>query len=80
MSRNKNVLFITVDQLRADCVFGDLASHIELPHLRALMADAVTFARHYTVTNPCGPSRTSMLTRAICDEPPIRAQWHALAP
>ena len=58
----KNVLFITVDQLRADCVFGALADHMDLPNLRALMADAVTFERHFSVVNPCGPSRASLLT------------------
>ena len=62
MSSPKNVLFIVTDQLRADCVFGDLADHIDLPNLRALMADAVTFQRHYSVVNPCGPSRASLLT------------------
>lgn len=62
MTNTKNVLFITVDQLRADCVFGDLAEHMDLPNLRALMADAVTFEKHYSVTNPCGPSRASLLT------------------
>ncbi len=62
MRRNKNVLFITVDQMRADCVFGDLADHMDLPNLRALMADAVTFTRHFSVTSPCGPSRASLLT------------------
>lgn len=58
----KNVLFIVIDQLRADCVFGALAAHIEIPHLRALMEDAVTFQRHFSVVNPCGPSRASLLT------------------
>ncbi len=62
MSSSKNVLFIVIDQLRADCVFGDLAQHLELPNLRALMADAVTFQRHFSVVNPCGPSRASLLT------------------
>lgn len=62
MGRPKNVLFIVIDQLRADCVFGALANHLELPNLRALMADAVTFQRHFSVTNPCGPSRASLLT------------------
>lgn len=62
MDRAKNVLFIVIDQLRADCVFGALAEHIELPHLRALMADAVTFQNHFSVVNPCGPSRASLLT------------------
>ena len=62
MGSTKNVLFIVIDQLRADCVFGDLAAHLEIPNLRALMADAVTFQRHYTVVTPCGPSRASLLT------------------
>jgi arylsulfatase A-like enzyme len=62
MESTKNVLFIVIDQLRADCVFGELADHLEIPNLRALMADAVTFQRHYSVVNPCGPSRASLLT------------------
>ena len=62
MTGTKNVLFIVIDQLRADCVFGDLSAHLDLPNLRALMADAVTFEQHYSVVNPCGPSRASLLT------------------
>ena len=57
-----NVLFIIVDQLRADCLNGALAAHVDLPNLRAFMDDAVTFDRHFSVTNPCGPSRASILT------------------
>ena len=56
------ILFIVIDQLRADCVRGALADAIDLPHLRALMAESVTFSRHYTVTVPCGPARASLLT------------------
>lgn len=59
---NRNVLFIIIDQLRADCVHGALAEHVELPNLRALMGDAVSFTRHFSVTNPCGPARASILT------------------
>ncbi|WP_120500068.1 sulfatase-like hydrolase/transferase [Roseovarius sp. EL26] len=62
MPNTRNVLFIIIDQLRADCLKGALADHVNLPHLRALMQDAVTFDRHYSVTNPCGPSRASILT------------------
>lgn len=62
MGNSKNVLFIVIDQLRADCVFGDLAEHLDMPNLRALMADSVTFQRHFSVVNPCGPSRASLLT------------------
>ena len=60
--RRKKVLFILIDQLRADCLMGALAEHVALPHMRALMADAVSFERNYTVVNPCGPSRASILT------------------
>ncbi len=62
MTRAGNVLFVIIDQLRADCVFGALADHVALPTLRALMADGVTFRRHFSVANPCGPSRASILT------------------
>lgn len=57
-----NILLIVIDQLRADCVFGDLGAHVDLPNIRALAADAVRFDRHFSVTNPCGPSRASILT------------------
>ncbi len=57
-----NVLFIVIDQLRADCVFGALAEHLEMPNLRALSDDAVRFDRHFSVTSPCGPSRVSLLS------------------
>lgn len=62
MHRAGNVLFIIIDQLRADCLSGALAEHVELPNLRAFMDEAVTFTRHFSVTNPCGPSRASILT------------------
>lgn len=57
-----SVLFIVIDQLRADLLTGALAAHVDLPHLRALARDAVTFENHHTVANPCGPSRASLLT------------------
>ncbi|MDJ0629653.1 MAG: sulfatase-like hydrolase/transferase [Rhodobacter sp.] len=56
------VLFVVIDQIRADLLFGRLADHIELPNLRRLMDEAVSFTNHVSVANPCGPSRTSMLT------------------
>ncbi len=62
MTVQKNVLLVTIDQLRADCLIGALAEHVDLPNLRALMQDATSFYQHYTVTSPCGPARISMLT------------------
>jgi arylsulfatase A-like enzyme len=57
-----NVLFIVIDQLRADCIFGALADKINLPNIKHLMNDSVSFKSHYSVANPCGPSRASLLT------------------
>lgn len=62
MPRQGNILFIIIDQLRADCVFGALGAHVDLPNIRGLAKNAVRFDRHYSVTNPCGPSRASILT------------------
>lgn len=62
MRQRGNVLFVVIDQLRADCLTGALAEHVNLPNLRAFMDEAVTFQRHFSVTNPCGPSRASILT------------------
>ena len=57
-----NILFIVFDQMRADALVGALADTADLPHLRALMDDAVTFTNHTSVTSPCGPARASLLT------------------
>ncbi|MDC0659572.1 alkaline phosphatase family protein [Leisingera sp. SS27] len=59
---NRNVLFVIIDQLRADCLSGALADHVDLPNIRSFMQEAVSFNRHFSVTNPCGPSRASILT------------------
>ncbi len=62
MSKKCKVLVIISDQLRADCVEGALAKHVNLPNIAALRKDAVTFTKHFSVTNPCGPSRASIFT------------------
>lgn len=57
-----NVLFITVDQWRGDCL--SVAGHpvVRTPTLDALADRGVRFANHWSVTAPCGPSRASLLT------------------
>jgi arylsulfatase A-like enzyme len=82
----RNVMFIVIDQFRADMLFGDLAAHVALPNLHALMADALSFTRHFSVTNPCGPSRASLLTgqyamnhRSIRNGSPLRHDTPNLA-
>ncbi len=58
----RHVLFITVDQWRADCL--SIAGHpvVRTPNLDALAAEGVRFGRHYAQCTPCGPSRASIHT------------------
>jgi arylsulfatase A-like enzyme len=57
-----NVLFITADQWRGDCLSALGHPVVKTPHLDALGAWGVLFARHYANTAPCGPSRTTLHT------------------
>lgn len=62
-SNRQNILFITADQLRADCIFdGPYAEFVKTPNLDRLRASGVTFKRHYCPTAPCGPARASLHT------------------
>ncbi len=57
-----NVLFITIDQWRADS-FG-AAGHpvVRTPNIDRLTAQGVRFTNHFANCAPCGPSRATMLT------------------
>ncbi len=86
MVTRKNVLFILIDQMRADCLLGAMAQHVDLPNLRAFMQQSVTFERNYTVANPCGPSRASLLTgqyamnhRSVRNGTPLRHDTPTIA-
>lgn len=58
----RNVLYVTVDQWRADCL--SIAGHpvVQTPTLDALARRGVRFANHWSVTAPCGPARASLHT------------------
>ena len=60
--RNKNVLFLAIDQWRGDCL--GLKDHpiVKTPNLDQLAQDSFVFNNHFSVTAPCGPARTSLLT------------------
>ena len=58
----RKILFIIIDQLRADCLNGAMSGALDMPHLRALMKESVTFNRHFSTIVPCGPSRASLFT------------------
>ena len=86
MSERINVLFITVDQWRGDCL--SILGHptLKTPHLVALAADGVLFRNHYAQCVPCGPSRASLLTgmymmnhRSVRNGTPLDARFTNLA-
>ncbi len=57
-----NILFITADQWRGECLSVLGHPHVKTPHLDAIAAGGTTFARHYAQATPCGPSRASLYT------------------
>jgi arylsulfatase A-like enzyme len=58
----KNLLLITADQWRGDCLSAVGHPTVKTPHLDALAADGVVFRNHFTQSIPCGPSRASLYT------------------
>jgi len=57
-----NILFITADQWRGECLSALGHPTVKTPNLDRLASDGVLFARHYAQTTPCGPSRASLYT------------------
>ena len=58
----KNVLFITADQWRGECLSALGHPVVKTPHLDAIAAEGTLFRRHYSQATPCGPSRASLYT------------------
>ena len=57
----KNVLFITADQWRAECLSG-LGHKVQTPNLDRLASEGTLFENHFANAVPCGPSRASIHT------------------
>lgn len=57
-----NVLLITCDQWRGDCLSAMDHPVVRTPAADALAARGVLFARHYCQAAPCSPARASLLT------------------
>jgi arylsulfatase A-like enzyme len=57
-----NVLFVTVDQWRGDCLSHLGHPVVQTPNLDRLAREGASFARHYAQAAPCGPSRASLYT------------------
>jgi arylsulfatase len=57
-----NLLFICVDQWRADCLGFTGHPTVETPHLDRLAHEGVNFTQAYAATPTCVPARATMLT------------------
>ena len=55
-----NILFITTDQWRGDCLSSLGHLNVKTPNLDLLASEGVLFKRHYAQAAPCSPSRTSL--------------------
>ena len=80
-----NVLFVTADQWRGDCLSCVGHPVVRTPNLDRLAADGVLFTRHYAQATPCGPSRASLHTglyalnhRSITNGTPLDARHKTL--
>jgi arylsulfatase A-like enzyme len=59
---HRNVLFITADQWRGDCLSALGHPVVRTPHLDRLAGEGVLFARHICNTAPCSPARATLHT------------------
>jgi arylsulfatase A-like enzyme len=81
-----NVLLITLDQFRADCLSAAGHPVVRTPNLDALAAQGVRFGRHYSQCSPCGPGRASLYTgmyqmnhRVVHNGTPLEARFDNVA-
>jgi len=57
-----NILLITLDQFRGDCLSAAGHPVVRTPYLDRLAREGVRLARHYSQAAPCGPGRASLYT------------------
>lgn len=81
-----NILLVTLDQFRGDCL--SVAGHpvVQTPHLDRLALNGVRFARHYSQSAPCGPARASLYTgmyqfnhRVVANGTPLDSRFDNIA-
>lgn len=58
----QNILFITADQWRGDCLSALNHPVVKTPNLDALAREGTLFARHFANAAPCSPSRATLYT------------------
>lgn len=60
--RRPNILLITCDQWRGDCLSAVGHPAVRTPNADALAAEGVLFARHFAGASPCSPARACIYT------------------
>jgi len=81
-----NILLITLDQFRADCLSAAGHPLVRTPALDHLAEQGVRFARHYSNAAPCGPGRACLYTgtyqmnnRVVANGTPLDARFDNVA-
>lgn len=81
-----NILLITLDQFRGDCLSAAGHPIVRTPHLDRLAEQGVRLARHYSQCAPCGPGRASLYTgmyqlnhRVVGNGAPLDARFDNIA-
>jgi arylsulfatase A-like enzyme len=62
LAKRPNILFITTDQQRGDCLGCDGHPAVETPYLDQLAAEGARFRRAYSAVPSCIPARAALLT------------------
>ena len=68
--KNPNILLVTCDQWRGDCLSAAGHATVKTPHADALAAEGVLFAKHYAAAAPLLASPRLPLHRPLPDESP----------
>ena len=81
-----NILLITLDQFRGDCLSSAGHPLVQTPNLDALATEGVRLARHYSQATPCGPGRACLYTgtyqmnnRVVTNGTPLDARFDNVA-
>lgn len=81
-----NILLITLDQFRGDCLSAAGHPVARTPHLDRLAGEGLRLARHYSQAAPCGPGRASLYTgmyqmnhRVVANGTPLDARFDNVA-
>ena len=81
-----NIVLITLDQFRGDCLSAAGHPLVQTPNLDALTAEGVRLARHYSQAAPCGPGRAALYTgtyqfnnRVVANGTPLDARFDNVA-